>query len=223
MSNICLWQYGLYSTTSEDNQPPEDHPTSNQEPSDEKNSTSQRATMACKEEITLLCDLQGTLIGSIDLIELCKVNKDNKDARGADTDVVTIPYSLRATWKAIFAQRVIEELVVGHLRFEDLQRLFIADEKFLISRLTHNGAAKTCGRATTFRQKMTTSIAENTTFRVSLRLLLANMAALGLLYRKNLTLSNRFGPAAASVQNPPATLAQPPVPPPQLQTNWTFA
>jgi hypothetical protein len=107
--------------------------------------------------------------------------------------------------------------------FEDLQRLFIADKKFLICWLTHNGAAETCGRATTFRQKMTTSIAENTPFRVSFRLLPLDMTALGLLYRENLTPPSRLGPAAASVQTPPATLAQPPVAPPQLQTNWTFA
>jgi hypothetical protein len=140
--------------------------------------------MACKEEITLFCDLQGTLIRLIDLADSCKVYKD---ASGADTDVVTIPYSIRATWKAILAQIVIEYLVVVHPRFEDLQRLFIADYKFLIIWLNHNGANETCGSAITFNRKMTTSIAKNTTFRVSLRLLPADMPALGLIYRENLT------------------------------------
>jgi hypothetical protein len=114
MSNSYLWQYGFSSTTAADNKRPEDPPTSGQEPSDEKSSTSRRAMMACKEEITLFCDLQGTLISSIDLTDFCEVDKD---ASGADTDVDTRPYSLRATWKAILAQRVIEDLVVGHPRF----------------------------------------------------------------------------------------------------------
>jgi hypothetical protein len=183
MSNSYVWQYGFSSTIAADNQTPEDHPTSGQEPSDEESSTSQRAMMVCKEQITLFCNLQGTFIGSINLTDFCEVNKD---VSGADADVVTLPYSLRATWKSILAKRVIEYLVVGHLRFQELQILFIADDKFLISQLTHNRASKTCGCATTFRQKMTTSIAENTTFRVSLCLLLEDMTALGLLYRENL-------------------------------------
>jgi hypothetical protein len=95
------------------------------------------------------------LIGSIDLADFCELDKDES---GASTDIVTLPYSFRATWKDIFAERVIEDLVVGHPRFKDLQRLFNEDENFLISQLTHNRAAETYSRATTLRRKMTTSI-----------------------------------------------------------------
>jgi hypothetical protein len=167
--------------------------------------------MACKQEITLFCDLQGTLIDSIDLADFCEVDKDES---GAAMDIVTLPFSLRATWEAILAKRVVQDLVVGHSRFEDLQRLFIADDEFFISRLTHNGAAETCGRATSFRQKMTTSITKNTMFRVSPRLLPADVTALGLHYRDSLTPTGRFSPEAALVLTPPATLDQPPVAPP---------
>jgi hypothetical protein len=140
--------------------------------------------MACREEITLFCDIQGTLIGSIDLADFCEVDL-HKD--GKPTTTATVPYSLRTNWRPLLAERVMEDLVIGHPRYTELEQLFVAEDRFQVSRLTPNGAAETCGRPTTFLRKMTDSIGSGATFRVSLRLLPADMTALGLHYRDNIT------------------------------------
>jgi hypothetical protein len=141
--------------------------------------------MACREEITLFCDIQGTLIGSIDLADFCEVDL-HKD--GKPTTTATVPYSLRTNWRPLLAERVMEDLIIGHPRYTELERLFVAEDRFQVSRLTPNGAAETCGHPTTFLRKMTESIGSDATFRVSLQLLPADMTDLGLhYYRYNLT------------------------------------
>jgi hypothetical protein len=96
--------------------------------------------MACREEITLLCDIQGTLIGSIDLGNLCEVDKN---ADGTPTTTVTVPYSIRTNWRPLLDERVLEDLIIGHPRYADLERLFVTEDKFQVSRLNSNGAAET--------------------------------------------------------------------------------
>jgi hypothetical protein len=173
--------------------------------------------MACREEITLFCDIQGTLIGSIDLADFCEVDKS---ADGTPTTTVTIPYSLHTNWRPLLAERVLEDLIIGHPRYVDLERLFVTEDKFQVSRLTSNGAAETCGRPTTFLRKMTASITDNATFRVSLRLLPADMTALGLAYRDNLTPPNRFGTLGTPAPAPPPVAPSPA--PNKLNVNVTM-
>jgi hypothetical protein len=163
--------------------------------------------MACREEITLFCDIQGTLIGSIDLADVCKVDTTMD---GTPTTTVTIPYSLRTNWRTLLAERVMEDLV-------DFERLFVAEKEMLVSRLTNNGTADTCGRPTTFHRKMKASINDNATFRVLLRLLLANMMALGLNYRVNLTPPIMFDTTVTPTRT--STLAQHSVAPPPTPNN----
>jgi hypothetical protein len=45
--------------------------------------------MACREEMTLFCDIQGTLIGSIDLADFCE-NDLHKDGTPTTTATVQI-------------------------------------------------------------------------------------------------------------------------------------
>jgi hypothetical protein len=79
--------------------------------------------MACREEITLFCDIQGTLIGSIDLADFCQVDT-NMD--GTPTTTLTIPYSLRTNWRTLLTERVMKDLV-------DFERLFVASKNARLS------------------------------------------------------------------------------------------
>jgi hypothetical protein len=136
MSNSYLWQYS-FSITNQARSPP----SSDDEKEDDPKQASSKlwsATMTCKEEITLFCDLEGTLIGSIDIADFCKVEKDPS---GNDTDKVCIPYALRTTWPTLLAQRVIDNLVIGHPKYEDLKRIFVTEDKAHISRLTNHRSA----------------------------------------------------------------------------------
>jgi hypothetical protein len=213
MNNSYLWKYG-FSITNQARSPPSSDDEKDDDSDDDSKQASSKlrsATMACKEEITLFCDLEGTLIGSIDIADFCEVEKDSS---GNDTDNVCIPYALHTTWSTLLAQRVIDDLVIGHPKYEDLKRIFVTEDKAHISRLTNNGATETCGRATSFRRKVATSFADNTTFRVSLRLLPADMSALGLQYRSNLTPPSRFGTTAPTPSPTPLLPSLSPVPPP---------
>jgi hypothetical protein len=147
--------------------------------------------MAHNEEIGLFFDAQGSIRASIDLCDLCEVEIN---ANGTASDVVKTPYSLRLQWRSIIAHHTMDDVLYIHPLRLKIQDLLLVQDRFIFLTQDKNGCDENCSRATTFRQKLESTIASNTTFRVAIQLYGDGMAALRLHPRDYMAGPTQFNP-----------------------------
>jgi hypothetical protein len=173
-----------------------------------------RIIMAHKEAVTIYFDVEGTIMTSVDISELCEF-----DTNGV---TVAVPYSLRIDWRSAITTRVVDDILYDHSHKEKIADILIKNDKFQVIRRDDNAEDDNCSRGIAFHHFLEATIGSNKTFRVAVRLIISDMSMLKLNFRRNMAAPNALRYPAGTVAAAAASLPSPPPAPNKFHVNPTM-